>query len=174
YDVQVYIGYPASATPFADPAQGLELASAMYDDGVDIIWQVAGGTGTGVFQAAADAGLYSIGVDVDQYISMSEQPELANTIVTSMLKNCGDMFVAAADLLIEGNYPGGELRRLGIADGAVGIAENDRYMELVPEEIRTEISAAVQKVVDGEVEIYSVLDDEASWEAIKAEATAAR
>ncbi|MDO4567084.1 MAG: BMP family ABC transporter substrate-binding protein, partial [Oscillospiraceae bacterium] len=29
YDVQVYIGYPASATPFADPAQGLELASAM-------------------------------------------------------------------------------------------------------------------------------------------------
>ncbi len=42
------------------------MAKAMYEEGVDIIYQVAGGTGVGVIQAAKETGHYAIGVDGDQ------------------------------------------------------------------------------------------------------------
>ncbi len=34
---------------FGDPARGREIALGMYDDGADVIYHAAGGTGTGVF-----------------------------------------------------------------------------------------------------------------------------
>lgn len=37
-----------------DPAKGKELALAMYQQGADVVFQVAGGTGVGVFQAAQE------------------------------------------------------------------------------------------------------------------------
>ena len=39
----------------------------MYDAGADIVYQAAGGSGTGVFQAAKAKGKMAIGVDSDQY-----------------------------------------------------------------------------------------------------------
>ena len=38
----------------------------MYEAGADIIFQIAGPTGLGVFEAAREAGRYVIGVDTDQ------------------------------------------------------------------------------------------------------------
>ena len=36
------------------------------DKGADVVYQAAGGTGIGVLQAAADAGIMGIGVDTNQ------------------------------------------------------------------------------------------------------------
>src|SRR5690606_40068466 len=45
-------------TPAAwnDPAKGGEIAKTQIDQGADVIYAAAGGTGVGVLQAAADAG----------------------------------------------------------------------------------------------------------------------
>ena len=51
---------------WSDPAKGKELALTMYQQGADIVFQVAGGTGEGVFYAAEEAGKWAIGVDSDQ------------------------------------------------------------------------------------------------------------
>ena len=69
-------------TPAAwnDPARGGELAKSMYDDGADIVYAAAGGTGLGVLQAAADNNKLSIGVDSNQN---HIQP---GSVLTSMLK----------------------------------------------------------------------------------------
>ncbi len=38
----------------------------MYEQGADIVYQVAGGTGEGVFEAAEEMEHYAIGVDANQ------------------------------------------------------------------------------------------------------------
>jgi basic membrane protein A len=80
-----YISTPAAGCPgFNDPAGGKTAALGMYDAGADIVYQAAGGSGTGVFQAAAEKGKLAIGVDSDQYNTVD--PALKDVILTSMLK----------------------------------------------------------------------------------------
>ena len=39
-----------------DPAKGKEIALAMYQQGADVIFQIAGGTGVGVFRSGQGNG----------------------------------------------------------------------------------------------------------------------
>jgi basic membrane protein A len=66
-DARVLINM-AGDTPaaFSDPARGAELARSQIDRGADVVLQAAGGTGVGVLQAAADAGVLGIGSDANQ------------------------------------------------------------------------------------------------------------
>ena len=166
--VQVLIGYPES---FTDSAKAKEIALNMYAQGADVVWQVAGGAGLGVFEAAAEAGRYAFGVDSDQTIALSGQPNLAATIITSFYKDCGASVKYAVDMLIAGTYPSGA-KTLGIKEGAVGLIKNDQYISMVPQEIRDQIDAQVAKVAAGEVTVISALADDAAWQDIKAKATA--
>ncbi len=83
--VQVkYLTQPPDFSGFGDPAKGKTAAEGMYDAGADIVFAAAGGSGTGVFQAAKAKSKLAIGVDSDQYQSAS--PDLKPVIMTSMLK----------------------------------------------------------------------------------------
>ena len=63
-----------------DPVKGGELAKTQIDQGADVVYHAAGGTGIGVLQAAADAGKLGIGVDSNQnYLH-------PGSVLTSMLK----------------------------------------------------------------------------------------
>ena len=54
----------------------------MFEQGADIVYQVAGGTGIGIIEAAKKAGKYAIGVDTDQD---GMAPGHVLTIMMSML-----------------------------------------------------------------------------------------
>jgi basic membrane protein A len=69
---------------FNDPAAGKTTASGMYDSGADVIFAAAGGSGSGVFQAASAKKTWAIGVDSDQY--ESADAAVKDVIITSMLK----------------------------------------------------------------------------------------
>ncbi len=49
-----------------NPVKGGELAKSQIEQGADVVYAAAGGTGIGVYQAAVDAGKLAIGVDSDQ------------------------------------------------------------------------------------------------------------
>ena len=69
-------------TPAAwnDPVKGSELTKAQINQGADVVYAAAGGTGVGVLQTAADEGILSIGVDANQnYLHPGK-------VLTSMLK----------------------------------------------------------------------------------------
>jgi basic membrane protein A and related proteins len=87
-DIKVDVNYlstPADkCSGFNDPAKGKTAALGMYDAGADIVYAAAGGSGTGVFQAATEKGKKAIGVDSDQYNTVD--PSLRGVIMTSMLK----------------------------------------------------------------------------------------
>ncbi|HEU4912099.1 MAG TPA: BMP family ABC transporter substrate-binding protein [Actinomycetes bacterium] len=84
-EVQVkYLTQPPDFSGFGDPAKGKTAAAGMFDAGADVVYQAAGGSGGGVFEAAADAGGWAIGVDSDQY--NTADPNVRDVILTSMLK----------------------------------------------------------------------------------------
>jgi basic membrane protein A len=86
-DIKVQVKYltqPPDFSGFGDPAKGKTAAAGMYDAGADIVYQAAGGSGGGVFEAAKTAGGKAIGVDSDQY--NTADPAVKDVIMTSMLK----------------------------------------------------------------------------------------
>lgn len=137
-----------------DPAKGKELAKAQYSQGADIVFQIAGGTGQGVFEAAAEDGRYAIGVDSDQALIIEESdPDQAARILTSMLKNVDASLFRALDLHLKGELPYGQIETLGIAEGGVGLARNKFYDQTTPDEVKALVGEAEQKILNGEITV---------------------
>ncbi len=86
-DAEVEVNYltqPPDFSGFGDPASAKTVADGMYADDIDVVYHAAGGSGGGLFEAAADADRLAIGVDSDQYQQVDEATQPC--ILTSMLK----------------------------------------------------------------------------------------
>lgn len=144
------------ASSWDDPAKGKELAKAQYSQGADIVFQIAGNTGQGVFEAAAEDGKYAIGVDSDQAVMVADSdPQQAERILTSMLKNVDNSIFRGLQMHLDGTAPYGEVESLGIAEGGVGIARNQFYEAATPDEVKALVDAAEQKILNHEITVES-------------------
>lgn len=138
------------AEDFEDPAKGKESATALYDKGADVIFQVAGKTGEGVFEAAKELGKYAIGVDTDQrYIN----PE---NIVASMVKQVGKSIYDTIENIQEGNVEKGKVIRYGLVEGGVDLSYGDDSMtQFATEDMKTQLEEIKAKIISGEIEVPS-------------------
>lgn len=153
-DIKVITSYVGSWT---DSAKGKELGFAMFNQNASIAFNVAGGSGVGLIEAAVETGKLVLGVDSDQALMYQEQgqDDFAQVIPTSVLKNVGDSLYRAIDLYLKGELPLGTNETLGIAEGGVGLAENDFYREAYSEELIAEVEEIKQRIIDGEIVIDS-------------------
>jgi basic membrane protein A len=150
-DIQVIRQFAAG---WNDPAKGKELAKAQYSQGADIVFQIAGGTGQGVFEAAMEDGKYAIGVDSDQALIIeSANPDQAARILTSMMKNVDNSIFRGLQMHLDGTTPYGTAESLGIAEGGVGLARNKFYDASTPDEVKAAVDAAEQRVINGEITV---------------------
>jgi len=153
-DTQVIVQY---AGGWNDPAKGKELALAMYQQGADIVFQVAGGTGVGVFQAAQEVGKYAIGVDSDQAtIIEATNPEQAKVILTSMQKNVDNSLYRALKMYVEGTLPLGKAEALGVKEVGVSLSRNKYYDEATPADVKAKVDQAEKDVIDGKITVDTV------------------
>jgi len=142
-----------------DPAKGKELAKAQYSQGADVIFQIAGGTGEGVFEAAREDGHFALGVDSDQALIVEEaDPDKAARILTSMMKNVDNSLFRALSLHIDGTAPYGQIEELGIAEGGVGLARNKFYDENTPDEVKNLVEEAEAQILAGEITVESAFE----------------
>ena len=150
-DIKVSTSYVGS---FTDTAKAKENALLLYNSGLSVIFAAAGQSGLGVIDAAVEQGKFVIGVDSDQAEALKDsQPDMAAVIITSAIKNISDNAVKAVDRAMKGEIPYGTREVFGLADGAVGIAENEFYEQLLSEEARAQIEELKQQVIAGEVEM---------------------
>lgn len=157
-DTQILVQY---AGGWNDPARGKEIALAMYEQNADMVFQIAGGTGEGVFEAAAERGRFAIGVDSDQALIIQEtSPERAERILTSMMKNVDNSIFRAIGLYLDGELLVGQAEALGIEEGGVGLAYNDIYFAATPENVQELIAAVEAAVIAGDITVNSVFGDE--------------
>jgi len=134
------------AGDFEDPAKGKESALALYAKGVDVVFQVAGKTGEGVFEAAKDANHFAIGVDSDQrYIN-------PDNIVASMTKGVGLSIYESIERIQGGTFEAGSVYKYGIKENGVDVAYGTEDMEqLVSEEIMAKINELREMITNGEI-----------------------
>ncbi len=159
-DAQVLVQY---AGGWNDPAKGKEIALAMYEQNADIVFQIAGGTGVGVFEAAEEQGHFAIGVDSDQAsIILDTDPEQAVRILTSMQKNVDASLFRAVGLILDGELPVGTVENLGLDTNGVSLSINDIYTEATPQNVQDLVAAATEAVVAGDITVNTVFADEAT------------
>lgn len=141
-DVKVLRQY---AEAFGDSAKGKAIASSMYQQGADIVFHAAGGTGDGVIEAAKEQDKYAIGVDRDQN-------DLApDNVITSAMKRVDVGVYNVIKDLKEGKFPGGTTVVYGLEEGAVDIAPtSDKH---VPKEILDKVEELKKLIIDGEIKV---------------------
>jgi basic membrane protein A len=140
----------AGTTPdaFRDPAKGKALANAQIAAGSDVIYHASGSTGHGVFEAAADAKAFAIGVDADQY------DEMPGTIITSMIKR-GD--VAVFDIIqdvLEKRFQGGR-RVFGLADQGVDYVHEGPHAAALSPDVKAKVEKLRAEIVAGRISVPS-------------------
>lgn len=131
---------------FADSNKGYDQATAMYTQGADVVFQVAGGAGLGVLKAAADANRYAIGVDSNQN-GVQE-----GFILASMLKNIGISLDSAVKATEDGSLKYGETTEYGLANEGVGL-DYEGNGDIVPQEVQDLVKSFGDQVVSGELEV---------------------
>jgi basic membrane protein A len=151
-DVQ-YISPAGDFTGFNDPARAQILAEGMYSGGADIVFQVAGGSGTGVFQAAAESGNRAIGVDSDQYNTVDD-PALKEVIMTSMLKRVDNAVLSFVGDYVDGNVEGGSDNLYDLSNEGVGLATTGGFID----DIQGQIDEYAQQIIDGEIEVPTTVE----------------
>ena len=162
-DIKVMVSYVGS---YVDSATAKELALTQYSSGADCVFVAAGPASVGVIEAAAESQKYVIGVDSDQALAYEGQEE-ANYIVSSAIKNVGDSLVDAVKKDMAGELPYGKYQILGLEDGVVGLADNDIYQSIVPEDIQTAVNEARDQIISGEIEVNTAYGmDEATLSGI--------
>ena len=143
--VDVKVAY---ANSFGDPAIGHQIAKSMFDQGASIVYQVAGGTGIGVIQAAKESGRYAIGVDTDQD-SMAP-----GNVLTSMIKRTDLGVAATVKQYKDGKFPGGKAVTLGLAEDGVGLSEMKHTKNLIPADYLSKVEDLKKKIVSGEIKVW--------------------
>ncbi|MFL6156262.1 MAG: BMP family protein [Marmoricola sp.] len=149
-DIKVDVKYieESDLSGFGDPAGGKQAAAAEFDAGADIVYHASGASGSGVFEAAADAGAgkWAIGVDSDQYLTAPAAQK--SHILTSMLKHVDvatfDMIKSVAD-----GSPLTSYKTYDLAKDGVGYATSGGYVD----DIKAQLDEIAGKIKSGEITV---------------------
>ncbi len=135
-------------TPAAwtNPSEGAELAKSQFGRGADVVFHAAGATGVGVMQAAADAGLLSIGCDSNQdYLH-------PGSVLTSALKRVDVAVYTAFSEARKGTWRPG-VKVLGLAEEGVGVSIDEFNRKLVSPDMEARLNQARADIISGKITV---------------------
>lgn len=167
---QILIQYLGSdpASAFNNPERAYQVARQMYRQGATIIYHAAGGSGMGLFRAAAEARKWAIGVDADQgaVLSADTNPALreqAPWILTSMLKRVNrPVLLISRDFIRTGRIPQ-RYQNFGLNFDAVSFALNDLNRGKIPPEVAQRLSDARFQIRNGQITVPSSREQLETW-----------
>ena len=146
----VYLSQPPDFTGFNDPAKGKEAAVALIDQGADVVYAAAGGSGSGMFTATKEATeasgtqVWGIGVDADQYNTVD--PELQDFVLTSMIKRVDIAVYTVCTAFLAGeSLP--PVILFDLAVGGVGLSTSGGFID----DIAAELAAMEAAIASGEL-----------------------
>lgn len=147
-DIQVDVKYVGSFTK-ADVGQS--LATAMYNNGADIIFHAAGGSGAGVFTAAKDAAkngskVWVIGVDQDQKADGAYDG--GNVTLASAVKEVGTAVKDLSNKAMKGKFPGGKVVSYDLKDGGVALINDN-----MSDDAWNAVQQYKDKIINGEITV---------------------
>ncbi len=137
---------------FEKPEEGLKHADKQYNEGVDIIYQVAGGqTGRGVIEAARKHQKFAIGVDTD------EDHIAKGFVLTSMMKRIDVSTYKEVTKILKGTFKPG-ITKYGLADEGVSLSPMKFTKHLIPGDVLKKLSDVKAKIISGEIQVTDYLN----------------
>ncbi len=158
-----YLTAPPNFDGFISPPLGEAAARRMYLDGADVIFNAAGDSGTGIFEAADQLSKegaihrWAIGVDTDQYfIGGINEAAWQEHILTSMVKRVDvAVYETLADEVNESFTSGPHV--LGLAAGGVELVYSGGYLE----PYRARLDELRVSIIGGEIDVPCIPPDRA-------------
>lgn len=145
-NIKVLVVYTTGPNPFNDPVRGKENAISEINQGADVVYHAAGGTGMGVIDGAKEKKVYAIGVD-------SNQDGVAQGVVlTSMIKNVDVAVFDTIKNLKEGKFETGKAL-YGIKEDGVGVTDFEYTKDIIGKEKLDKLDDIRKKVKSGEIVI---------------------
>ncbi|MDE3024683.1 MAG: BMP family ABC transporter substrate-binding protein [Acidobacteriota bacterium] len=138
--IKVLVGY---SQDFVAQDKCKAVAQNQIGQGSQVEFQVAGGCGIGALNAAAGAGIWGIGVDVDQY-------GLAKNVLTSALKRVDVGIFTAIKQAKAGQFKGGSDLLFDLNNNGVGVG---KISPKVPKADITAMNALRAKIAAGKVKV---------------------
>lgn len=127
---------------FVDSQLAQEAATAMIEDGVDVIKHCANACGNGAISAAVEAGIWCQG---DSYDQSSLAPD---NILDSALYNLDVVLDIALGSIKDGTFKG-DVYNLGMADNAVAVLMSDN----LPDEVKEIVQKAIDDIISGDLTV---------------------
>lgn len=152
-DIEIISEYITEFPDFAgfnDPASGRETALAMFNQGADIVYHAAGGTGVGLFDAArihseeSGSKVWGIGVDSDQYNTV--EPDVQEYVLTSMLKRVDVAVFEVIKSHLDGSFSAGEVR-YDLSVNGVGYSTSGGFID----DITDDLEDFKAKIIAGDI-----------------------
>ena len=136
------------AGTFDDPAKGSELTMALYGQGADIVFNVAGPTGEGVLQASAAADKYSIGVDIDQC------DVAPGHVMASMMKHADVAVYSLIKDVVDGKgVEPGSIHTYDLKSGGVELLLCPQVADKIPADVKSKLDAMKADIVSGKITV---------------------
>ena len=141
---------------FVAPDLGASAAEQFMGEGAVVIFGAGGQTGSGGIVAAAQAEVYVIGVDQDEYFTTFDSGETpgAEFLISSAVKRVDqgvyDMLGALADPELADMWMGGGVYLMEAANDGVGFAE--KHDADIDDEIYEQVQEVLDLMAEGEIE----------------------
>ncbi|HKA18273.1 MAG TPA: BMP family ABC transporter substrate-binding protein [Blastocatellia bacterium] len=143
-----YVGVTDAA--WNNPGKGKELAKAQIERGADVVFQAAGNSGLGVFDAAEDMHRLAIGVDSNQNWVKP------GFILTSMIKRVDVSVFNSVKDLVEGRFKGG-IHEFGMDNDGIGYALDEYNRNLIPQQVIDEVERAKKDIIAGRIKVTDAM-----------------
>ena len=146
-----YCSFAPDFSGFGVPEKAFSMANSMYENGVDIIYAVAGGSGNGVIQAETNHEKFVIGVD-------SNQDYMApGFVLTSMMKKLDVAVIDICEKFLRGEFQGDTMYEYGYENGGVGMTPMEFTRDKVPADVLKELKDIERKIADGEIVVPDIM-----------------
>ncbi len=129
-----------------DTAKGKQAALQLYDQGADVVFQIAAAAGMGVLQAAGERGLYAIGVDTNQ------NDLVPGHVIASDTKDVGKAIYEVFSSIKKGTYQPGQTLSYGLASGGVDL-DMSAAAPVLSSAAQAQINAVRQDIIDGKIKV---------------------
>lgn len=139
---------------FTDPAAGASTAEQFMGEGADVIFGAGGPTGSGGIRAAAEAGVWVLGVDQDEWFTTfgSGDAPGADRLLSSAVKRVDLGVYNQLKGLVDsssGLWGGGGLYILDAANEGITYAEFHAADESIPDAVKTRLEEIRVMLADG-------------------------
>jgi len=136
---------------FIDDALGASTAEQLIGEGVDVIFGAGGKTGTGGIKAAAEKGVFVIGVDQDEYVTSfaSGKTPGSDKVLTSAIKRVDVAVYDQIKAVVEGTFKGNGIALYEAANNGVGFAPYHDADSAIPDAVKARIAEIQEALANG-------------------------